>query len=80
MSPRDDKILQKFRITLEIGCTKNVNKNPVAKKAVSELEDELLRQDPGGVPCLTLGWQQLLPVLTPESAMLDFCQRAVDTT
>ena len=40
---QDDQILQKYQLVVEIGCIKN--KNPVAEKAVRELEDELLRQD-----------------------------------
>ena len=44
----DDKFLQKHRITLELGCAKNPNKNPVAEKAILELEGELLREDPLG--------------------------------
>ncbi|KAK3083239.1 hypothetical protein FSP39_017533 [Pinctada imbricata] len=47
---RDDAILGKFRIVLEFGRVKNKNKNPVAEKAIAELEDELLRQEPGGGP------------------------------
>ena len=47
---RDDETLGKFRIVLEIGRVKNKNKNPVAEKAIAELEDELLRQEPGGGP------------------------------
>jgi hypothetical protein len=39
----DDKLLHQQRITLEIGRTKNANKNPVAEKAIQELEGELLR-------------------------------------
>ena len=34
------------RIRVEVGESKNKNKNPIAEKAVQELEDELLRQDP----------------------------------
>ena len=29
---------------------KNKNKNPVAEKAVCELEEELIHQEPGGCP------------------------------
>ena len=47
---RDDSTLRKFRITLEIGRVKNLNKNPVAEKAILEIEDELLKQEPGGGP------------------------------
>jgi len=47
---RDDDVLQQLNISVEIGRVKNVNKNPVAEKAIAELEDELLRQEPGGGP------------------------------
>ena len=33
---------------LDIVRIKNVNKNPVAEKAIAELESEILRQDPTG--------------------------------
>ena len=44
----DDPTLQRLGISVEIGRIKNANKNPVAEKAVAEVEDELLRQEPGG--------------------------------
>ena len=44
----NDQLLQLHRIVLELGNPKNPNKNPVAEKAVQELEIELLRQDPLG--------------------------------
>ena len=44
----NDKQLSKLRIVIEIGRVKNVNKNPVAEKAVQELELELLKIDPNG--------------------------------
>ena len=52
----DDPLLQQYRISLEIGRVKNTNKNPVAEKAIQELENELLRQEPSGghVSSLTL--------------------------
>ena len=37
-----------LNVSLEIGRIKNKNKNTVAEKAVQELEEELLRQEPGG--------------------------------
>ena len=41
--------LKHLGITIEQGRFKNINKNPVAEKAIQELEDELLRLDsPGG--------------------------------
>jgi hypothetical protein len=42
--------LDSYRITLDIGEAKNINKNPVAEKCVQELEDELVRIDPTGAP------------------------------
>ena len=42
--------LKKYGISIELGRFKNLNKNPVAEKAVQELEDELLRIDPTGGP------------------------------
>ena len=52
----DDPLLKKNRITVELGQAKNPNKNPVAERAVQELETELLRQEPlgGAVSPLTL--------------------------
>ena len=47
---RDDETLDHFRISIEVGRVKNLTKNPVAEKAVGELENELLEQKPGGVP------------------------------
>ena len=44
----DDPLLKKHRITIELGQAKNPNKNPVAERAVQELETELLRQEPLG--------------------------------
>ena len=41
-----DKLLAKQGIVLVLGRVKNTNKNPVAEKAVRELEEELLRHDP----------------------------------
>ena len=46
----NDTLLKKYRITIELGQPKNPNKNPVAERAVQELETELLRQEQlGGV-------------------------------
>ena len=42
----DDQQLKHHRITIDLGHAKNQNKNPVAEKAVQELENELLRHDP----------------------------------
>ena len=52
----DDPLVKKHRITIELRQAKNPNKNPVAERAVQELEMELLRQEPlgGAVFPLTL--------------------------
>jgi hypothetical protein len=42
--------LKHLNVWLDVGRIKNKNKNPVAEKAVQELEEELLRQEPGGGP------------------------------
>lgn len=44
-----DPLLAQHRISIELGRAKNLNKNPVAERAVQELE-ELLRQQPCGGP------------------------------
>lgn len=46
----DDSILQTYNISVEIGHRKNRNKNPVAERAVQEMEIELLKVDPAGNP------------------------------
>ena len=46
----NDSTLLRMGICLEIGIIQKNNKNPVAEKAVSEIEDELLRQELGGGP------------------------------
>ena len=47
--------LKSLRLSLEIGRVKNPNKNPVVEKAILELEEELLKQEPTGGPVLQLG-------------------------
>ncbi|CAC5394096.1 unnamed protein product [Mytilus coruscus] len=47
-----DELLARQRITIELGRPKNVNKNPVAEKAIQELEDEILRSNPSS-PVIT---------------------------
>ena len=47
--------LKHLNITIEVGRVKNKNKNPVAEKAVRELEEELIRQEPGGRPVSEVG-------------------------
>ena len=44
----NDAVLAKYRLTIELGRVKNVNKKPVAEKAVRKLECELLHQQPTG--------------------------------
>ena len=46
----EDLLLKHHRITIEIGNAKNRNKNPVAERAIQEVENELLRHDPLGAP------------------------------
>ena len=64
----NDQLLQQHRIVLELGNSKNPNKNPVAEKAVQELEIELLRQDP--LPILS----EELPNLLINEHLLMNCQ------
>ena len=47
---KNDRILAEEDITLEIGHSKNVNKNAVAEKAIAELRNELVKTSPGGGP------------------------------
>ena len=47
--------LKHLNVTIEVGRVKNKNKNPVAEKAVRELEEELIRQEPGGRPVCEVG-------------------------
>ncbi|CAC5406290.1 unnamed protein product [Mytilus coruscus] len=41
----DDSYLKQLNISIEIGRVRNQNKNPVADKAIAELEGELLREE-----------------------------------
>ena len=45
-----DRVLDSLNISLEIGRIKNKNKNPIAEKAIQELEKELKRAYPEGGP------------------------------
>ena len=45
-SLKDDKTLGKLNIQVIPGDSKNVNKNPVAERAVREIEDEILKIQP----------------------------------
>ena len=44
----NNALLQKYNITVEVGHHKNVNKNPVAEKAIEELGLEMLNISPEG--------------------------------
>ena len=46
----DDPILTKHNISIETGRRKNVNKNPIAERAIQELEEEICKIEPGGGP------------------------------
>ena len=50
MAPDHYPVLHDHKFVLEIGRVKNRSNNPVAERAVQELELELLRQDPQGGP------------------------------
>ena len=50
----NDDQLHRHNIAIELGWSKNKNKVPIADKAVLELENELLRQEPGGGPVTRL--------------------------
>lgn len=67
---REDALLDRYRINLEIGRVKNVNKNPVAEKDIAELEEEILRQEPGGGPVSQLSLSTTVARLVSE--MVDY--------
>ena len=46
----EDELLERHRICLEIVRAKILNKNPVAERAVQEVVNEILHQDPSGGP------------------------------
>ena len=54
---KNDSQLQKHGIHLDLGRKKNPNKNPVADKAIQELEKEILRNDPSGATVSNLTLQ-----------------------
>ena len=45
---QQDPSLLQYDIHLEVGHVKNINKNPVAERAIQELEQEILHLQPGG--------------------------------
>ena len=46
---RDHSLIE-FNISLDLGQSKNINKNPIAEKEFQELEKEILQQDLSGDP------------------------------
>ena len=46
----NDQVLSKHRLSIELGDAKNSNKNPIAERAIREVREELLRQEPLGGP------------------------------
>ena len=48
VSLKEDAKLASYGIVLDVGRVKNKNKNPIAERAVQEMENELLKQDPTG--------------------------------
>ena len=44
----ENDVLAKHRLCIEVGRIKNLNKNPIAERAVQEVESEILHQDPTG--------------------------------
>jgi len=60
---KSDNSLAAHGIKLDLGNSKNVNKNPVAEKANQELEAELLRVDPSGSPVSAVTLLQAVQVL-----------------
>ena len=54
VSLKNKHALKHLGISVEVGRVKNTDKNPVAERAVLKLEEELLRQEPGGGPVTEL--------------------------
>ena len=74
----NDAVLAKYRLTIELGRVKNVNKDPVAEKAVRELECELLHQQPHSYS--TCGFSCYCKPQHSRTKQGVFCTRVVDTT
>ena len=55
MAVRSDETSKSLRLSLEVDRVKNPKKNPVVEKAILELEEELLKQEPTGGPISQLG-------------------------
>ena len=55
VSLKNTNALQHLGVSIEVGRITNINKHPVAEKAVQELEEELLCLEPGGGPVTKVG-------------------------
>ena len=55
LSMANNDSLNHLNVTIDVSRVKNKNKNPVAEKAVRELEEELIRQEPSGRPVSAVG-------------------------
>ena len=64
VSLKHDSELTKYNIDLEIGHPKNINKNPVAERAIQELGMEILHLEPEGGPITPLTLAQATASLT----------------
>ena len=62
--------LNHLKVTIDVGRVKNKNKNRVAEKAVRELEEELIRPEPGVRPVSAAG----LALVTALSRVADSTQ------
>ena len=49
-SLQNDALLKSIGISLNIGEAKNINKNPVSERAISEVLEEIAKIQPGGGP------------------------------
>ena len=72
MGLKNDEPLKSLRLSLEIGRVKNPNKNPVVEKAILELEEKLLKQEPTSGPVSQLSPQLGLVIAV---ARLNSCIR-----
>ena len=70
MALRNDETLKSLHLSLDIGRVKNPSKKPIAEKAILELEEELLKQEPTGGPVSQLQNCQLQKPIA-EKAILE---------